>query len=160
MNPKQGGEPLPGRTVGPYRLEESLGSGGMGEVWRAWDERLRRRVAIKQIRTDVTLKNVRERLRREAQAAARLNHPAIVQVYDLLESEDGDWIVLELVDGQPLRDLVREHGGLAPQRAARIGYEIAEGLAEAHSSGILHRDLKTANVMVTRSGRVKILDFG
>jgi TOMM system kinase/cyclase fusion protein len=131
----------------------------MGTVWRAWDERLRRQVAVKRIHTD-SISHAAERLRREARAAARLNHPAIVHVYDLIEREDGDWIVMELVVGRTLRQLVAEDGPLAPQDAIRLGRELAEGLAEAHDHGILHRDLKTVNVMVTPAGRAKILDFG
>ncbi len=146
--------------MGPYRLEEPLGSGGMGTVWRAWDERLKRWVAVKQIRADATVANARERLRREARATARLNHPAIVHIYDILEREDGDWIVMELVLGRTLRGLLDEKGALGPAEAVALGRDIAEGLAEAHGYGILHRDLKASNIMVMPSGRAKILDFG
>ncbi len=146
--------------VGPYRLSEPIGSGGMGTVWRAWDERLKRQVAIKHIRADTRLAELRQRLRREAQATARLNHPAIVQVYDLVEDEAGDWIVMELVEGKTLRRVIEEEGPLPFAQAVRIGLDISEGLAEAHTRGILHRDLKTSNIMVTASGRAKILDFG
>ncbi|HEX7183722.1 MAG TPA: TOMM system kinase/cyclase fusion protein [Thermoanaerobaculia bacterium] len=146
-------------AVGPYRLIGPLGSGGMGAVWRAWDGRLRREVAIKQIRSEAVM-NARERLRREARAAARINHPAIVHIYDFVEREDGDWIVMELVHGRTLRELIDEEGPLSAQRAVQLGCEIAEGLVEAHAHGVLHRDLKTPNIMVTSSGRAKILDFG
>ncbi len=146
--------------VGPYRLAEPLGRGGMGVVWRAWDERLKRPVAVKHIRTDTHVSELRQRLWREAQAAARLNHSAIVHIYDLVESPDGDWIVMEMVEGQTLRKLIQEKGGLPFEEAIRLGLDISEGLAEAHSHGILHRDLKAANVMVTPAGRAKILDFG
>ncbi|HKV09538.1 MAG TPA: protein kinase, partial [Thermoanaerobaculia bacterium] len=142
--------------IGPYRLQEPLGSGGMGTVWRAWDERLKRAVALKCFHTQ----GLRDRFRREAQSVARLNHPAIVHIYDLLETEDGDWIVMELVEGRTLRGLLRQHGELDLESAVRLGREISEGLAEAHSQGILHRDLKTSNVMVTPAGHAKILDFG
>ncbi|HET9208892.1 MAG TPA: protein kinase, partial [Thermoanaerobaculia bacterium] len=151
---------LDGDRRGPYRLDRSIGSGGMGTVWRAWDERLQRWVALKQIRTDVTLRHGRERLWREARAAARLNHPSIVHVYDILEEADGDWIVMELVEGKTIRCLLDEETTLPPERVARLCREIAEGLAEAHAQGILHRDLKAANVIVAPSGRAKILDFG
>lgn len=150
---------LAGERIGPYRLVQPLGTGGMGTVWRAWDERLRRQVAVKRIHTD-SVSHAAERLRREARAVARLNHPAIVQAYDLVEREDGDWIVMELVEGRTLRQRLAEDGPLAPQEAMRLGRELAEGLAEAHEHGILHRDLKAINVMVTPAGRVKILDFG
>ncbi len=152
--------PEPPERLGPYRLDHLLGSGGMGAVWRAWDERLERWVALKQIRADATLRHGRERLRREARAVARLNHPAIVHVYDILEGADGDWIVMELVEGRTLRCLLDEETALPPARAVRLCREIAEGLAEAHAHGILHRDLKTNNVIVGPSGRAKILDFG
>jgi class 3 adenylate cyclase/tetratricopeptide (TPR) repeat protein len=146
--------------LGPYRLDHLLGSGGMGAVWRAWDERLKRWVALKQIRADVTLRHGRERLWREARAAARLNHPSIVHVYDILEGTDGDWIVMELVQGKTVRRLLDEETALPPARAVKLCREITEGLAEAHAQGILHRDLKATNVIVAPSGRAKILDFG
>jgi tetratricopeptide (TPR) repeat protein len=146
--------------IGPYRLEKPIGSGGMGTVWLAWDERLERPVAVKHLRADVGSADLRKRLRREAQASARLNHPAIVQVYDLVEEEAGDWIVMEMVEGRTLRRIVQEQGPLPFAEAVRIGLDVSEGLAEAHARGILHRDLKTSNVMVTSSGRAKILDFG
>jgi class 3 adenylate cyclase/tRNA A-37 threonylcarbamoyl transferase component Bud32/tetratricopeptide (TPR) repeat protein len=132
----------------------------MGTVWRALDERLERRVALKQIRSDVTLRHGRERLWREARAAARLNHPSIVHVYDILEGPDGDWIVMELVEGKTIRCLLDEETAFPSARAVKLGREITEGLAEAHAQGILHRDLKASNVIVTPSGRAKILDFG
>lgn len=150
----------PDEKIGPYRLIEPLGSGGMGTVWRAWDERLKRPVALKRIlATAPEDAKLRERLRREAEAGARLNHPAIVHIYDILESEESDWIVMELVEGQTLHALLKE-GPLDPQRVLRLGREIAEGLAEAHAQGFIHRDLKAPNVMTTHTGRAKILDFG
>ncbi|MFL6236034.1 MAG: protein kinase domain-containing protein [Thermoanaerobaculia bacterium] len=158
--PSETRRPEPPERLGPYRLDQLLGSGGMGAVWRAWDERLDRWVALKQIRAGATLRHGRERLRREARAVARLSHPAIVHVYDILEGADGDWIVMELVEGRTLRRLLDEEGALPPPRAVRLCREIAEGLAEAHAQGILHRDLKASNVIVGPSGRAKILDFG
>jgi serine/threonine-protein kinase len=146
--------------VGPYRLAEQMGRGGMGVVWRAWDERLKRPVAVKQIRAGAQFSELRQRLWREAQAAARLNHSAIVHVYDLVESADGDWIVMELVEGETLRKRIQERGRLPSEEVIRLGLDISEGLAEAHTHGILHRDLKASNVMVTPTGRAKILDFG
>src|SRR5689334_18562375 len=135
--------------VGPYRLAEPVGRGGMGTVWRAWDERLERLVAVKQIRTDTGVAELRQRLRREARTAARLNHPAIVHIYDLVEDPGGDWIVMELVEGRTLRRLIQDEGRLPFPQAVRLALDISEGLAEAHSQGVLHRDLKAANVMVT-----------
>ncbi|MEM7354830.1 MAG: protein kinase [Acidobacteriota bacterium] len=148
-------------TLGPYRLEALIGSGGMGEVYRAYDERLDRRVAVKHIRPDRGADpTVRQRLRREARAAAALAHPAIVQIFDILDTEDGEWIVMEHVDGSTLRELTHERPLEIP-RALVIGQAVADGLAFAHNHGVIHRDLKTENVMLTHAGdRPKILDFG
>jgi serine/threonine-protein kinase len=135
----------------------------MGEVYEAWDERLERHVAIKRVQPDPTGAapdpRRRERLRREARAAACLSHPAVVQIFDVVETEEADWIVLELVEGPTLAELLLQ-GPLDLGRLLPLAREIAEGLAEAHGRGILHRDLKTENVVVTRSGHAKILDFG
>jgi serine/threonine-protein kinase len=132
----------------------------MGEVFLASDERLGRGVAIKRIRHDAPPgAEARERLRREARAVARLNHPAIVQVYDILEAGGCDWIVLEYVAGDSLAELMVV-GGLGVARALDVARQVAEGLAHAHSRGILHRDLKAENVRVTPDGRAKILDLG
>lgn len=148
------------RHVGPYRLDQLLGQGGMGAVYRAWDERLERWVAIKQIRPDsAENERARERFRREARASARLNHPSIVQIFDILESEDGDWIVMELVEGRTLADLLTEERPDL-QRVLELAREIGWALAEAHRKGIVHRDLKAENVLVTPEGHAKILDFG
>lgn len=131
----------------------------MGAVYRAWDDRLQRPVAIKHVLPELMEEGSRRRLLREAQAVAGLNHPAVVQVYDIVESEAADWIVLELVDGRTLQSLI-ESGRLGLAQAVTLAREVAEGLAEAHAKGIVHRDLKTENVMVTRSFHAKILDFG
>jgi len=146
--------------IGPYRLEEPLGAGGMGEVFRAYDERLERRVAVKVIRPAAAADPLlRERFRREARAVARLSHPSIVQIHDILEWEGGLAIVMELVQGSTLSELLRG-GPLAVPRALQIGREVAEALGEAHAAGILHRDLKAENVLVTPTGHAKVLDFG
>lgn len=146
--------------VGPYRLEQRLGAGGMGAVWRAWDERLKRPVAIKKVLPEIQSRpTARARFRREAEATARLNHPAIVHVYDIVEIGDDDWLVMELVEGRTVREILRE-GPLAPARTVRLGREIAQGLAEAHAHGVIHRDLKASNVMITDDGRAKLFDFG
>lgn len=153
----------PGSKVGAYRLERLLGRGGMGEVYLARDERLERQVAIKRVRPDrLDDPAFRARFRREARIVARLNHPAVVQIFDLLEDplgDGGDALVLEWVDGRPLSALVAEE----PLEAGRLvawGEAIARGLAAAHAEDLLHRDLKTGNVLVSRGGQVKILDFG
>lgn len=150
----------PPERLGPYRIERPLGRGGMGEVFLARDERLGRPVAVKRIRHDAPPgAEARERLRREARAVARLNHPAIVQVYDVLEEGGCDWIVLEYVPGDSLAELVAA-GGFTVARVLDLARQIAEGLAHAHDCGILHRDLKAENVRVTPDGRAKILDLG
>lgn len=146
--------------LGPYRVHEHLGSGGMGEVYKAYDDRLERWVAIKRIRPDKeAIGEHRSRLRREARSVARLNHPAIVQVYDIFEDQDSDCIVMELVEGTSLDQLIQREP-LDPFRVAEIGRQIAAGLEEAHEKGILHRDLKTENVIITAGDQPKILDFG
>jgi serine/threonine-protein kinase len=153
-------EQPPAEALGPYRLVERLAAGGMGEVWRAWDGRLKRPVAVKHVLPQILGQpGARERFRREAQAGARLTHPAVVQIYDLVEAPDGDWLVMELVVGKTLRQLLSA-GPLALQSAVLWGGEIARGLAAAHAEGILHRDLKAGNVMITAAGHAKILDFG
>lgn len=160
MNPTQGGsESGPPRKIGNYRIEERLGSGGMGVVYRAFDEALQRPLAIKHLLSAQDNPVAVRRFRREAQAAARLNHPTIVHIYDIVETGDGEWIVMELVEGKTLTSLIRQ-GGLDLSEAVRLGREITDGLAEAHAHGIIHRDLKASNVMVTQSGHAKILDFG
>ena len=149
----------PESVIGPYRIADRLGAGGMGEVYRAFDERLGRQVALKLIPPGRRNTEQRERLRREARASARLNHPAVVQVYDILETAEADCIVMELVEGRTLAAIVQE-GPLPLARALGLANEIASALAEAHARGIVHRDLKTENVIVTPAGRAKVLDFG
>jgi len=145
--------------IASYRIGQRLGAGGMGVVYRAFDEALQRPLAIKHLLPGQRNPTASRRFRREAQAAARLNHPAIVHIYDIVETEAGDWIVMELVEGMSLSQKIRE-GSLDLGQAIRHGREIAEGLAEAHAQGVIHRDLKASNVMITASGRAKILDFG
>lgn len=150
----------PPERLGAYRIESLLGRGGMGEVFLAYDERLHRHVAIKRLRPDDKIgERQLERFRREARAVARLSHPAIVQIHDILDVDDGHCIVMEYVEGRRLAELVaRRELDLA--RAVALGGEIADGLGEAHSKGLVHRDLKSENVIVTPNGRPKILDFG
>jgi serine/threonine protein kinase len=149
-----------GVRLGPYEIVAPLGAGGMGEVYRARDARLSREVAIKVL--PERLASDPERLKRfekEARAASALNHPAIVTVYDIGETDGVSWIAMELVEGKTLRELLVS-GPLPVKRALQIGAAVAEGLARAHESGIVHRDLKPENVMVGKDGLVKILDFG
>jgi TOMM system kinase/cyclase fusion protein len=146
--------------IGPYRLEEQIGAGGMGVVYRAFDERLDRWVAVKFIQPGKHEDAVgRERLRREARASARLSHPAIVQIFDMVQTEEGDGIVMELVEGRTLSQILRE-GPLDLRQGLALAREVASALVEAHRHGVIHRDLKSENVIVTASGRAKILDFG
>ena len=146
--------------IGPYRIDSRLGAGGMGEVYRAWDERLERWVAIKFIRPESAESDkARERFRREARAAASLSHPSLVQIHDILVEEEGDAIVMELVEGESLARRIAR-GPLSVRETLRLGRDIAEGLASAHAKGLIHRDLKPENVMITADGRAKILDFG
>ncbi len=155
-----GEEALPGEvwSIGSYQVERRLGHGGMGEVFLAYDARLGRRVAIKRIRHGSPVAQS-ERFRREARVAARLSHPAIVHIYDLVEDSAGVAIVMEYLEGRTLAVLIA--AGLPdPLLAVRLGRDVAEGLAAAHAAGLVHRDLKAENVIVTAEGRAKILDFG
>lgn len=146
-------------SLGPYRVEKRLGRGGMGEVFLAWDERLERRVAIKRIRPGPELERLSERFRREARVAARLSHPSVVHVYDLIEDGSGLAIVMEYVEGRTLARLLAD-GLPQPALAVHLACDIAEGLAAAHAAGLVHRDLKAENVILTAGGHAKILDFG
>ncbi|MEM8964111.1 MAG: protein kinase, partial [Acidobacteriota bacterium] len=148
-----------GRLVGPYRLVRRLGAGGMGEVYLAEDDRLGRQVALKHARVDLP-EAFKARFRREAWAAARLSHPGIVTIHDLIAVDDGDWIVMEFVEGMSLRRRLKLHGPLAHARVVAWAIEITAALGAAHDKGIVHRDLKAENVMVTPDERVKVLDFG
>jgi serine/threonine protein kinase len=146
--------------IGPYRLVRRLGVGGMGAVYLAWDERLERRVALKRLHAGGgVLTERRERSRREAKIAARLNHSAIIQIYDVVRVDDDDWIVMEYVEGEDLRRRIQAGPPSLPEALA-MALEIARGMAEAHDQGVIHRDLKCENVLVTRAGHVKITDFG
>ncbi len=150
----------PGDRLGPYEILSPLGAGGMGEVYHARDTRLDRFVAVKVMPLEAASNT--ERLRRfeqEARAAAALNHPNILVLYDIGTQDGAPYIVTELLEGQTLRQKLHE-GPLTPTSAMQLGVQIAQGLAAAHGRGILHRDIKPENLFVTRDGRVKILDFG
>jgi predicted Ser/Thr protein kinase len=151
---------LAGRMVGPYRVVNEIGRGGMGVVYAAEDTRLGRRVALKALPPDYSEDPARrERLRREARAAASLTHPSIATIYALEEIDGALYIVSELVQGHTLRDEVRAGPLRAPHLQATL-LEVAEALAAAHAQGIVHRDLKPENIMRAPDGRVKVLDFG
>nr|WP_306429033.1 Stk1 family PASTA domain-containing Ser/Thr kinase [Corynebacterium sp. 76QC2CO] len=151
--------------AGRYALGEIIGSGGMSEVYAATDTVLGRDVAVKMLRRDLARDiNFRERFRREAQNSGKLNHPAIVAVFDTGEQEidalNTPYIVMERVHGRTLRDIVRESGPMAPAEAARTLIPVAQALQASHDAGIIHRDIKPANVMITNTGSVKVMDFG
>ena len=151
--------PVPSR-LGPYEIIAPLGAGGMGEVYRARDTRLQRDVALKILPPDVESDPARERrFLDEARAAGALNHPNILSVYDVGIDGTTPFIVTELIDGKQLRDEI-DRGPLSLKRLLDLAAQIADGLQAAHQAGIFHRDLKPENVMVTRDGRVKIVDFG
>ncbi|MGI3228050.1 serine/threonine-protein kinase [Streptomyces sp. GTA36] len=158
-------EPGTGRLIaGRYRLLGKLGHGGMGTVWRAKDETVDREVAVKEPRVPDHLPereraNVSERMRREARAAARLDHPAVVNVHDVAVVDGQPWIVMELVRGRSLGDALQE-GTIGAREAARIGLEVLGALESAHAAGILHRDVKPDNVMLGTGDRVVLTDFG
>ena len=146
---------------GRYALQQSIGKGGMAEVFLAQDQLLDRPVAVKRLSSEHAADpSFVERFRREAQAAAKLTHPNIVAVFDYFE-EDGDYfIVQEFVDGRSLAELLRAEGRLHPDRAADIAADIAAGLGAAHREGMVHRDVKAGNVLVAKDGQVKVADFG
>lgn len=151
--------------AGRYRLAESIGSGGMGRVWRAHDEVLHRSVAIKELTAALYVSESEQaillaRTRAEARAAARINHSAVVTVHDVLEHDGRPWIVMELVEGRSLADAVKEEGRVEPREAARIGLWVLRALRAAHTAGVLHRDIKPGNVLLGRDGRVLLTDFG
>ncbi|MFC9085051.1 serine/threonine-protein kinase [Nocardiopsis dassonvillei] len=151
--------------VNRYRLDEVIGSGGMGRVWQGTDTLLDRPVAVKELTTPPNLpphevEVLRTRMLREARSAAQLSHPAIITVFDVAEEDGRPWIVMELVRGPSLGDLVRDEGALPVRRAAGIGEQMAAGLAEAHARGIVHRDIKPGNVLIAGNDRAVLTDFG
>lgn len=143
-----------------YRLDELVGRGGMGEVWRAEDKVLRRSVAVKLLLPHRADETAAERFRREAQAAARLSHPNVVAVYDFGTHEDSLFLVMELVDGRTLTQELAERGPLPPAEAVAGIAQAAAGLAAAHGQGLVHRDIKPGNLLLMADGTVKVADFG
>ncbi len=151
---------LIGRSIGPYRVESLLGTGGMGAVYQAHDSRLDRRVAIKALPEPVASDPGRiSTLRREARAIAALSHPNVATIHGLEEAAGTVYLVLELVEGESLRETIAR-GPLSIQRSVALGAQVAAAIEAAHDRGVIHRDLKPGNVMVTPSDRVKVLDFG
>ncbi|MCM2412263.1 serine/threonine-protein kinase [Streptomyces sp. RKAG290] len=151
--------------AGRYRLGEVLGRGGMGTVWRAVDETLGRTVAVKELRFPTAIdddekRRLITRTLREAKAIARIRNNGAVTVYDVVDEDDRPWIVMELIEGKSLAEAVREDGVLTPKRAAEVGLAILDVLRSAHREGILHRDVKPSNVLISEDGRVVLTDFG
>jgi hypothetical protein len=150
---------------GRYNLRATVGAGGMGTVWKAYDEVLHREVAVKEVTLPPGLPThdrdlLCERTLREARAAAALNHPAVIKVFDVVVEDDRPWIVMELLDARSLADVVREDGPLEPRTVATVGLAVLGALEAAHAAGILHRDVKPGNVLMDRHGRVTLTDFG
>ena len=160
------GRAAPGTLIGGrYTLRAAVGHGGMGTVWRAADTLLRRDVAIKEVILPPGLAlsdrdSMYERTMREARAAAALQHPAVVQVYDVVHENGRPWIVMELLDARSLADMVIEDGPVAPRVVAKIGIALLGALEVAHAHGVLHRDVKPANVLICSDGRCVLTDFG
>ncbi|MFC9325392.1 serine/threonine-protein kinase [Kitasatospora sp. NPDC057015] len=148
-----------------YELGERLGRGGMGTVWRARDRMLDREVAVKELTVshlpEEELEILNARMKREASAAARIKHPGVITVHDVLEQDGRPWIVMELVDGRSLADVISQDGTLLPREAAEVGAQVLAALHRGHQLGVLHRDVKPGNVLLERgTGRVVLLDFG
>lgn len=151
--------------AGRYRLTESIGRGGMGKVWRAQDEVLHRTVAVKELTAGLYVSEADRRVlhartQKEARAAARISHPGVVTVHDVLEYDGRPWIVMQYVDGPSLADSTAESGRVEPAEAARIGLHVLGALRAAHAAGVLHRDVKPGNVLLASDGRVLLTDFG
>jgi tRNA A-37 threonylcarbamoyl transferase component Bud32 len=151
--------------AGRYRVVTKLGSGAMGTVWRAHDERLDRTVAIKEIRPPPDLNDAERavfyrRTLREARTPAQLSHPSIIDVYDVVVEDGCPWIVMELVEAPNLDQLIEKSGPLPPAKVADIARQLLDALSTAHNAGILHRDIKPSNVLLSDNGRVVLTDFG
>ncbi|TPQ18764.1 serine/threonine-protein kinase [Streptomyces sporangiiformans] len=151
--------------AGRYRLGEVLGRGGMGTVWRAKDETLGRTVAVKELRFPSSIdeeekRRLITRTLREAKAIARIRNHGAVTVYDVVDEDNRPWIVMELIEGKSLAEAIREDGLLTPKRAAEVGLAVLDVLRAAHREGILHRDVKPSNVLISEDGRVVLTDFG
>jgi serine/threonine protein kinase len=149
------------RRLGKFELHEPLGEGAMGVVWKAYDSVLRRYVALKLLGSKIgRTQDMRERFLREARAAAALQHPNIITVYDLGEAEGQLFIAMELIEGNDLSELIASREAFALERKLDIVIEVLQGLSYAHDRGVIHRDVKPANVRIASDGRVKIMDFG
>src|SRR3954453_20205113 len=149
-----------------YRLEERIGAGAMGAVWRATDELLNRTVAVKELLAAAVparggaLEESRQRILREGRIGARLQHPHVISMFDVVVHEDSPWLVMEYLPSQSLAQKLTAEGALPPLEVADIGRQVADGLAAAHKAGVVHRDIKPGNVLLGDDGRVKLTDFG
>ena len=148
-----------GTKLGPYQIQSALGAGGMGEVYRARDARLERTVAVKILPVHLSDNpGAKQRFEREARAISGLSHPNICHLYDVGSQDGINYLVMEFLEGETLADRLRK-GPLPPEQVLKYGIEICEGLEKAHRSGVIHRDLKPGNIMLTKTG-AKLMDFG
>src|SRR5690349_8887977 len=152
-----------------YRLDQRIGAGAMGVVWRATDELLNRTVAVKELLGAAepptaaggdALEESRQRLMREGRIGARLQHPHVISMFDVVVHDDRPWLVMEYLPSKSLAAMLAENGPMEPRVVAEIGRQVADGLAAAHAAGVVHRDVKPGNVLIADDGRVKLTDFG
>ncbi|WP_181784217.1 serine/threonine-protein kinase, partial [Pseudonocardia pini] len=162
-------EPDAERIGNRYRLEERIGAGAMGAVWRGTDELLNRPVAIKELIAAAAsvsghgpdaAEESRQRLLREGRIGARLQHAHVISMFDVVVHDDRPWLVMEYLPSRSLAAVLNEKGPLSPQEAATIGRQVADGLSAAHAAGVVHRDIKPGNILLAEDGRAKISDFG
>ncbi|GAA1306608.1 serine/threonine-protein kinase [Pseudonocardia xinjiangensis] len=169
MSERSQSEETPIRVGNRYRLDERIGAGAMGAVWRGTDELLNRTVAVKELLAaavapgpggDDALEESRQRILREGRIGARLQHPHVISMFDVVVHEDRPWLVMEYLPSKSLAQVLGEKGALGPREVADVGRQVADGLAAAHVAGVVHRDVKPGNVLLAEDGRVKLTDFG